>query len=259
MARAAAFFDLDKTVLAKSSTLAFAKQLHKGGLLARADVLRAAYGQLVYSISGADADQMERARQQLSELIVGWPVERVSSIVNEALDAVITPIVYGEALELFDEHHAAGRDVIIISSAGTEVVEPIGARLGVDRAIGTQAAVTDGCYTGEILVYAYGDGKAEIIRALAHECGYVLDDCYAYSDSITDVPMLEAVGHPVATNPDKSLRAFAEEHDWPILEFDKPVAMRKHTSSTRNRAAASAAAGAVALGLAWYARHRRSI
>jgi len=255
--KAAAFFDLDKTVLAKSSTLAFAKSLHKGGLLGRSDLLRAAYGQLVYVMSGADADQMDQAREQLSKLIVGWPVDQVSSIVNEALDEVIQPIVYEEALDLFAEHHCAGRDVIIISSSGTEVVEPIGEQLGVDRAVGTQAEIIDGKYTGEILVYAYGEGKAEIIRDLAEGSGYNLADCYGYSDSITDVPMLEAVGHPVATNPDKNLRAYAAEREWPILQFNKPTAMRKHDASTRNKAAAGAAASAVALGLAWYARHRR--
>ena len=257
MPRAAAFFDLDKTVLAKSSSLAFAKQLHKGGLLARSDVLRAAYRQLVFTISGADDHLMEQAREQLSTLIAGWPVQQVSEIVTEALEEVIQPIVYEEALDLFDEHHAAGRDVIIISSAGTEVVEPIGERLGVDRAIGTQAEIVDGKYTGQLLLYAYGQGKADIIEALAIESGYCLHDCYAYSDSITDVPMLDVVGFPVATNPDKNLRAYAEEHGWPILEFDKPVAMRKHDASNRNKAAA--AAGAVALGLAWYARHRRNM
>lgn len=257
MPRAAAFFDLDKTVLAKSSSLAFAKQLHKGGLLARSDVLRAAYRQLVFTISGADDHLMEQAREQLSTLIAGWPVQQVSEIVTEALEEVIQPIVYEEALDLFDEHHAAGRDVIIISSAGTEVVEPIGERLGVDRAIGTQAEIVDGKYTGQLLLYAYGQGKADIIEALAIESDYCLHDCYAYSDSITDVPMLDVVGFPVATNPDKNLRAYAEEHGWPILEFDKPVAMRKHDASNRNKAAA--AAGAVALGLAWYARHRRNM
>lgn len=256
MVAAAAFFDLDKTVLAKSSTLAFAKSLAKGGLLARSDVLKAAYHQFVYSIAGADATQMEQAREQLSRLIAGWPVDQVSEIVNETLDEVITPIVYGEALDLFEEHRAAGRDVIIISSAGTEVVEPIGARLGVDRAVGTQADVADGRYTGEILLYAYGEGKAKIVQALALEMGYDLAECYAYSDSITDLPMLEAVGHPIATNPDKSLRSYANEHEWPILSFDTPVAMRRLSPTARHRAAAGAA-GAVALGLAWYARHRR--
>jgi len=257
MSRAAAFFDLDKTVLAKSSALALAKPLQESGLLARADVLRAAYHQLVYSISGADAEFMEQARTQMSRLIAGWPVDQVSSIVNDTLDSVITPLVYREALDLFDEHEAANRDVIIISSSGTEIVEPIGSRLGVFRAIGTQARIVDGKYTGELLLYAYGEEKARIINSLSSEFGYDLDDSWAYSDSITDLPMLEAVGNPVATNPDRNLRAIAEERDWPIMDFDKPVALRQQSVASRNRAAAGAAGAAVALGLAWYARQRR--
>lgn len=257
MSRAAAFFDLDKTVLAKSSMLAFAKPLHKSGLLARADMLHAAYRQLVYSISGADEELMEQAREQLSNLIVGWPVDQVSSIVNDTLDAVIAPLVYREALDLFDWHEAASRDVIIVSSSGTEIVEPIGSRLGVFRAIGTQAEVVDGKYTGELLLYAYGDEKARIIRTLATEFDYDLDESYAYSDSITDLPMLEVVGNPVATNPDKSLRTLAEDRGWPIMDFDKPVVLKRNSKNSRNRAAAGAAGAAAALGLAWYARQRR--
>lgn len=259
MAKAAAFFDLDKTVLAKSSTLAFAKPLYKSGLLGRGDVLKSAYGQFVYLVAGADAKQMDQMRAYMSALISGWPVDQVKAIITETLAEVIEPIVYSEALDLFDEHHAAGRDVIVVSSSGTEVIEPICARLGVDKAIGTQVEVIDGKYTGEILFYCYGPGKAEAIEGIAKDEGYDLAQSYAYSDSYTDLPMLEVVGHPVATNPDKELRAYAREHDWEVIDFEKPVAMRTRDSETRRAAAAGAgAAGAVALGLAWYARYRRA-
>ncbi|MDZ7577222.1 MAG: HAD family hydrolase [Candidatus Nanopelagicales bacterium] len=254
---AAAFFDLDKTILAKSSTLAFTRKMYKGGLIGRSDAIKAAYGQFVYIMSGADHEQMEQARVYLSSLVKGWPVARVQEIVSEAMEAIVDPIVYSEALDLFEEHHAAGRDVIIISSSGTEVVEPIGQRLGADLAVGTQMAVEDGAYTGEILFYAYGELKAEAIRALADERGYVLADCYAYSDSHTDLPMLEAVGHPVPTNPDSELRQIAEEREWPTLKFSKPTAMRTPLETKEGRRVAAMALGsAVAVGLAWYARRR---
>lgn len=258
MAKSAAFFDLDKTLLAKSSTLAYAKPLFDNGLLARADVLRSAYGQFVYLLAGANASQMDQARAYMSDLVAGWDVALVSSIVNDALGTVIEPIIYAEALTLFDEHHAAGRDVVVISSSGTEVIEPICELLGADIAIGTQVAIEDGKYTGEILFYAYGDAKADAMRALAEDKGYDLADCYAYSDSITDLPMLEAVGHPFATNPDKELRQIASERVWPVLDFRKPVAMKEKGQQARARAAAGAAsaAGAAALGMAWYARQR---
>ena len=114
-ARAAAFFDLDKTILAKSSTLAFTKKFYEGGLIKRPDALKAAYAQFVYLVSGADHDQMEQMRLYLSDLVQGWDVKRVHEIVAETIDGIVDPIVYAEALELIDEHHETGRDVIIIS------------------------------------------------------------------------------------------------------------------------------------------------
>ncbi len=257
--KAAAFFDLDKTILAKSSSLAFAKPFYEGGLIGRSDVIRSAYAQFVYLTSGANHDQMDRMRAYLSALASGWDVDRVKSIVHETLDIIVDPIVYEEAVDLIREHQAAGREVIIISSSGNEVVEPIGERLGVDVAIGTQMAVEEGHYTGEIVFYAYGPGKAEAMRRLADERGYDLAACYAYSDSMTDLPMLEVVGNPVATNPEVELRKVAQERGWEIIDFRKPVAMQSALDNQENRrAAAAAVGGAVALGLAWYAG-RRSI
>lgn len=254
---AAAFFDLDKTILAKSSSFAFARPFYREGLIGRSDVVRSAYAQFMFHTSGADHDQMETMREYMSSLVEGWEVERVQQVVAQTLDEIVDPMVYEEAVELIELHRLAGLDLVIISSSGTDVVEPIGARLGADLAIGTQVAIEDGRYTGEILFYAYGEGKAEAVRALAIERGYDLDQCFAYSDSQTDLPMLEAVGHPVAVNPDAALRQVALDRDWPILDFDKPVAMRR-TIETKQAVAASAsvALGAVALGLTWYARRR---
>jgi len=264
MPRSAAFFDLDKTILAKSSSLAFARPFYKGGLIGRADVLKSAYAQFTYLSSGADHDQMEAMRHYMSELVKGWDVDQVRRIVSETLDEIVDPAVYEEAVELIEEHKDAGRDVIIISSSGTEVVEPIGERLGVDRAIGTQVEVVDGRYTGEVLFYAYGEGKADAMRALAVENGYDLAECYAYTDSMTDLPMLEVVGHPVCVNPDGALRRVAVERGWPVVDFARPVAMptvrqriADMNTPDNRRTALIGAATTVALGLAWYAaRHR---
>jgi HAD superfamily hydrolase (TIGR01490 family) len=264
MTRSAAFFDLDKTILAKSSSLAFARPFYKGGLIGRADVLKSAYAQFSYVASGADHDQLETMRHYMSELVKGWDVETVRQIVAETLDDIVDPMVYEEAVDLIEEHKEAGRDVIIISSSGTEVVEPIGERLGVDRAIGTQVEIVDGRYTGEIIFYAYGEGKAEAMRALAEENGYDLADCYSYTDSATDLPMLEIVGHPFCVNPDAPLRSVAVERGWPILDFARPVAMptmrqRITSVNTKNnrRTALRVGAATVALGVAWYAARRR--
>src|SRR6476619_1512320 len=194
--RPAAFFDLDKTIIAKSSTLAFSKPFQAGGLISRRAVLRSAYAQFVYHVGGADHDQMEKMRQFLSALSAGWDVQTVRDIVAETLHNVVDPLVFEEAVSLIEEHHLAGRDVIIVSASGSEVVEPIGEMLGADRVVATRMEIEDGKYTGGIEYYAYAEEKARAIRELAEEVGYDLDHSFAYSDSVTDVPMLEAVGHP---------------------------------------------------------------
>ena len=222
----AAFFDLDKTIIAKSSTLAFSREFQAGGLISRGAVLRSAYAQFVYLVGGADHDQMEKMRQFMSQLCSGWDVETVKEIVGDTLHNIVDPLVYDEAVSLIEDHHLAGRDVIIVSTSGSEVVEPIGAMLGADKVIATRMEVRDGKYTGDISFYAYAENKATAIRDLALRRGYDLKRSYAYSDSVTDVHMLEAVGHPHAVNPDKDLRRIARDRGWPILVFDKPVALR---------------------------------
>jgi len=223
----AAFFDLDKTVIAKSSTLAFGKPFYKGGLVNRRAVLKSSFAQFLYLLQGADEDTMDKLRDYLAALCAGWPVQQVRDIVAETLHELIDPLVYEEALALFDEHHAAGREVVLVSSSGEEIVGPIGEMLGVDRVIATRMVVEGGVYTGEVAFYAYGENKATAIAELAAERGWDLADCYAYSDSATDAPMLAAVGHPVAVNPDKALRKEAAERDWPVRVFARPVRARR--------------------------------
>ncbi|NLU75546.1 HAD family hydrolase [Streptomyces sp. HNM0575] len=264
MRRTAAFFDLDKTVIAKSSTLAFGRSFYQGGLINRRAVLRTAYAQFVYLLGGADHDQMERMREYLSALCRGWNVEQVKEIVAETIHDLIDPIIYDEAASLIEEHHLAGRDVVIVSTSGAEVVEPIGELIGADRVVATRMVVEDGCYSGEIEYYAYGPAKAEAIASLAESEGYDLSQCYAYSDSVTDVPMLEAVGHPCAVNPDRALRKEAVGRDWPVLSFSRPVRLKERVPglSMPSRPALAIAAAAVGAavataGLVWYTSQRR--
>src|SRR4051794_476478 len=141
--RPAAFFDLDKTIIAKSSTLAFSKPFQAGGLISRRAVLRSAYAQFVYLVGGADHDQMEKMRQFLSDLCAGWDVQTVRDIVAETLHHVVDPLVYDEAVSLIEEHQLAGRDVIIVSASGAEVVEPIGELLGADGVVATRMRIVD--------------------------------------------------------------------------------------------------------------------
>ncbi|NUU16087.1 HAD family hydrolase [Cellulomonas humilata] len=221
--REAAFFDLDKTIIATSSATAFSRPFLAEGLLTRRSVVRTAYAQLLYQLGGADEDQTERLRAQLSRMVAGWDVSQVSAIVAETLHESIDPTVYAEAVALIAEHHAADRDVVVVSASGAEVVEPIAAILGADHVIATRMNVADGRYTGEIDFYAYGENKALAIRELAEAQGYDLDASYAYSDSITDAPMLGTVGHAFAVNPDRALRRLAVERGWGALSFVRPV------------------------------------
>jgi HAD superfamily hydrolase (TIGR01490 family) len=260
--RTAAFFDLDKTIIAKSSVLAFGKPFYQGGLINRRAVLRSAYAQFVFALAGADHDQIERMRAYLTSMSTGWDVAQVRDIVSETLHEIIDPIVYDEAVELIAMHKAAGRDVVIVSTSGEEVVGPIGAMLGADEVVATRMVVADGKYTGEIERYTYGPEKAIAVVQLAEQRGYDLAGSYAYSDSVTDVPMLEVVGHPHAVNADRALRKVAQERDWPLLTFSKAVPLRERIAGMRPEhpvvSATVVGAGVAAAGIVWYASRRRT-
>jgi HAD superfamily hydrolase (TIGR01490 family) len=256
-ASAAAFFDLDKTIIATTSTAAFARQFYASGLVSKVDALRAASAQFLYLVGSADEDQTERLRAQMSSLVAGWPVEDVRRIVAGSLDAAIQPVVYAEAVAIMRRHHADGLDVVVVSASPTELVEPIAAVLGADAFVATRMDVADGRYTGLIDFYAYGEHKAEAIRDLASRRGYDLAASSAYSDSITDLPMLEAVGHAFAVNPDRALRAVAEREGWGTLSFARPVSLRTALTSRPTLAAVGAATLAGLGALVWRALRRR--
>ncbi len=261
MGRGAAFFDLDKTVISKSSALAFGKPFYRDGLITRRDVIKAAYAQLIFKVGGADDQQMARIRDYVAELCRGWKVEQVRQIVEETLDELITPYVYAEATALIEEHRSAGRDVVLVSASGEEMVRPIGDLLGVTEVIATRMIVADGAYSGEVAFYAGGLNKVSAVKELAAREGYDLADSYAYSDSVSDVPLLESVGHPTAVNPDRGLRRVAAERGWPMLEFRHPIPLGRRLRDRPAVPVAAAAIGVgvgVAIGLAWYGRHRRA-
>ena len=255
----AAFFDLDKTIIARSSAFAFSKEFQASGLISRGAVLRSAYAQFVYLVGGADHDQMEKMRQFMSQLVAGWDVQTVRDIVADTLHNIVEPLVYDEAVRLIEEHHAAGRDVIIVSTSGAEMVEPIGTMLGADHVVATRMEIHEGKYTGKIRFYAYAENKAKAITDLARRRGYDLSRCFAYSDSITDVHMLEVVGHPFAVNPDKELRRVAKERDWPVLVFERPVELRRRVRlpPAKPTFAALAVAAVAGVGAAVWASARR--
>jgi HAD superfamily hydrolase (TIGR01490 family) len=223
----AAFFDLDKTVIATSSVMALGGTLYREGLISKRTIARGLYAQVIYLLVGADDEKMERMREAMLTITRGWDQARVKQIVRETFDDVLTPIIFAEALELIDEHRLEGRKTVLVSSSPIETVEPIGDHLGVDDVIATRARLDgEGRYTGELEFYAYGPHKAEAIREMAVAEGLDLAGSYAYSDSITDLPMLELVGHPVAVNPDRELARVAREREWEVRYFQRPVRLR---------------------------------
>lgn len=259
-ARVAAFFDLDKTVIAKSSTFAFSKPFFREGLINRRAVLKSSYAQFVYLLAGADEDQMDRMRAHIMALCAGWEVEQVKAIVKETLHDIVDPLVYREATELIAEHRANGHEIVVVSASGQELVEPIGALVGADHTLATRSRVQDGRFTGEIEFYCAGRNKAAAARRLATEQGYRLQDSHAYSDSVADLPLLESVGHPTAVNPDRALRREAAQRGWPVLTFVEPTSLRSRISAPSGTAVAAAAVGlgaVAAVGVAWYGLRRR--
>lgn len=248
--RVAAFFDLDKTIIAKSSTLAFSRPFFDQGLINRRSVLKSSYAQFLFLLSGADHDQMERMRAYLTSMCAGWNVEQVKTIVAETLHDIVDPLVFEEAADLIADHKLRGHDVVVVSASGEEMVGPIAELLGATHSTATRMSVADGRYTGDLDFYCYGTGKVTAIEEIAAEHGYDLTSSYAYSDSFTDMPMLEAVGHPTAVNPDRALRKAAAEKSWPILTFSNPVSLRARLPDASTRTVAATAAVAVGAAVA---------
>jgi HAD superfamily hydrolase (TIGR01490 family) len=220
-------------------------------MVSRGQLLRGAYAQLVYLLVGADEHKMDRLKEGMLQLTKGWDRAQVEHLVQEVLFDVIDPFVYEEALDLIALHREQGRRIYVVSSSPEEIVRPLARHFGASGVIATRAQVgEDGRYTGELDFYAYGERKADAIRELATRVGLDLDASFAYSDSATDIPMLEAVGHPVAVNPDKELRHEAEERGWEIRDFRSPVRLRTRIASavpSPRPSVVAAAVGVVAI------------
>ncbi len=217
--RAAAFFDLDRTLLRRSSALALAGPFREHGVIGRGQLAKAAAWQLLFAARGAGAETVRKAAEDGLMILKGLRVEELRALVADAMEPILKPLVYQEPLHLVARHREHSEPVYIVSATLQEIVEELARELGFDGAIGSTCEIVDGVYTGRSLRGAHGEGKADAIRELAEREDLDLAASTAYSDSHTDLPFLEAVGNPVAVNPDRKLRRIARERGWPTLEF----------------------------------------
>jgi HAD superfamily hydrolase (TIGR01490 family) len=220
MPGAAAFFDLDRTLLRRSSALALAPTFRERGLISRRQMARAAAWQLMFMLRGASADTVKRAAEGGLLVLRGYSPQEMQALVVDSMESVLKPLVYAESLDLVERHRGRGEPVYIVSATLQEIVQVIADDLGFDGALGTIVEVEDGKYTGRATRPLHAENKARCIR----ELGYDLAASTAYSDSHTDLPFLEAVGHPVVVNPDRKLRRIAAQRGWPVLEFGRRAA-----------------------------------
>lgn len=221
MARPAAFFDLDRTLIRRSSALALAGSFRERGVIGRGQLAKAAAWQLLFAARGAGAETVRKAAEDGLMILKGFAVDDLRSLVADAMEPVLKPLVYSEPLELVQRHRERGEPVYVVSATLQEIVEEVARELGFDGAIGSICEIEAGVYTGRSLRACHGAGKAAALRELAAREGFDLAESTAYSDSHTDLPFLEAVGRPVAVNPDRELRRIAAERGWPVLAFDE--------------------------------------
>src|ERR1700761_4152646 len=220
--RSDAFFDLDQTLLQGAPAFPFGRGGYRAGLMGRRQLLADAVANVQFRLRGAtDADSMA-LRERIAASLEGTRGVDLERLGAEVL-AGILPRVYPQMLALAHEHQDHGRPAYIVTAASQELAEILAHVMALDGAVGSGLSeVVDGVYTGRPAgLFVYRSGKAEAIRELAEREGFDLAQCYAYSDSESDLPMLEAVGHPVAVNPDATLARIARERGWDLLRFDR--------------------------------------
>jgi HAD superfamily hydrolase (TIGR01490 family) len=218
MGTTAAFFDLDKTLIAKPALVAFSPALHREGLLSRRMVARGAVAGVRFRLQSTSPRRMAQYQTMGLKIIRGWDSRQVALAVEESVSTVIPPILFPAVVGRIDFHRRMGCRTFLASTGPEEVVGPVARYLGIDEVIASRAEVDEhGRYTGHASFWAYGPAKAAAIVALAAERDIDLSASAAYSDSATDLPMLEAVGRPTAVNPERRLARVADDRGWPVL------------------------------------------
>lgn len=258
MTTSAAFFDLDRTLMAGSSAYYVAKAAYREGLRPLHRLFADAATTVVFRAFGASDEKAEAVRDAILQSVVGKQAEDMHRMSPGVVEEIL-PLIRPEAQALLDMHEAAGRDVYIVSASPVEIVGELARALGIEGGLGTVSEIVDGRYTGRLDgPFMYGEGKAEKIRTIAEERGYDLQSCYAYSDSGSDLPMMQVVGNPVAVNPDRALQSVAHHRGWPIVEFNA-AGKRRRRAVVSGGVGFVAAAGGYAVGRVRTERHLRRL
>jgi HAD superfamily hydrolase (TIGR01490 family) len=239
----AAFFDLDRTLISGSSAFVFGITAWRNKLVDNAQFAGDAWAAIKFKALGdTGGDVASQVRERILGAVKGVAVEDLLKL-NETIVPKLLERVRPESRELLDMHHHAGRATYIVSASPIELVEPLAKALGMTAGIGTVSEIVDGRYTGELAgPFCYGEGKVAAITELARWEQFDLSQCYAYSDSVSDLPMMEAVGHPVAVNPDSHLQRVAVRKGWPTVIF------ARRTKAVIRRATTAAAGATIAAG-----------
>lgn len=249
MTASAAFFDLDRTLISGTSALPIGVEAWRQGLAGNKEMLSWFASALTFMLLGDRGESSDETKTAFLSRIEGAPADALDSLGAAVLPRLVSQ-VRPESKRLLKMHKEAGRGTFIVSASPSVVVEPLAASLGMTRGLGTRGRVVDGHYTGELDgPFMYGPGKAAMVAKLAAEHGYDLERSYAYSDSVSDLPMLELVGHPVAVNPDGALNDIAYERGWPVVIFAR--------KTKRAVALSSLAAGGTTLAVTSYLLGRR--
>ncbi|CAN5477039.1 HAD-IB family hydrolase [soil metagenome] len=242
-ADSAAFFDLDRTLMSGSSAYYFGKAAYREGLLPIKRLIVDGTAALTFKLFGASDEQSEAVRDRILATVAGVEAEKLTSLAPQVIEELL-PKIKPEANALLDMHREAGRDVYIISASPIEIVGELARALEITGGLGTESEIVDGVYSGQLAApFCYGEGKADVIRRLASEHGYDLSRSYSYSDSASDLPMMQIVGHPVAVNPDRPLMSIAHRRGWPVVEFDRTQKRVARGVSVGLLAAAAGGAG----------------
>ena len=219
--KGAAFFDLDRTLIAGSSSFQFGRAAYRAGMLTRRDIARDGFENIVFRLRGSTDASTDAIRMRVGQDARGRDGARPAAALGPVLAGVL-PRLYPRMLDLAYSHQDAGRPIFICTAAAQEMAELMAIVLTFDGAVGSVAEVIDGVYTGrEGGPFNYREGKAQAIRELSEREGIDLSASYAYSDSESDLPMLRLVGHPVAVNPDKELARVARAEGWEIMRFER--------------------------------------